>query len=61
MIRTLILPFGLFCFFGHSACKSGFKIGLYTLSSFLGFRKQQNTWEMLMNPARYFGATPYPE
>jgi hypothetical protein len=34
--------------------------GVDTLSSFLGYNNQSNTWNMLMNPARFFGATPFP-
>jgi MFS family permease len=40
--------------------KAAYKLGFYTFSSIWGYRKQSSIWDMLMNPARYFGSTTFP-
>jgi hypothetical protein len=51
---------GDFQSFYNNYAKSAYKVGFYTLSSFWGYNKQNNIWNLLMNPARFFGATPFP-
>lgn len=46
--------------FYNNYAKSAHKLGFYTISSFWGYQDQNNIWNMLLNPTRFFGTTPFP-